>query len=132
MTTTHLYLPAAGEASLSSTMNHLPDDRWGETLRSGDTCQSGEGSLQGAKSPNSGNRQALAMHPSPNAVGGNRNDLSPQAIVRLAEDPPRARHEALGVGHIWCGIGVHMHLEVGGAGHQFAGPTRMIEVDVCE
>ena len=70
--------------------------------------------------------------PRSNTLCRNRFDVSPEAIMRLAERPPGAGHEALGIGHVRRPIGVDMHLEVRKAGNQVAGPTRMIEVHMRE
>jgi hypothetical protein len=50
----------------------------------------------------------------------------------LAERPPGAGDEALGIGHVRCAIGVNMHLEVRESRNEVAGPTRMIEMYMGE
>ena len=84
------------------------------------------------KDSNPRNRQTPRWLPNSNTLCRNRYDVSPQAIMRLAERPPGAGDEALGIGHMRRAIGVNMHLEVREAGNEVAGPTRMIEVYVRE
>ena len=52
--------------------------------------------------------------------------------MRLAERPPCAGHEALGIGHVRRAVDVNMHLKMGEAAEQVPSPARMIEVHVRE
>ena len=52
--------------------------------------------------------------------------------MRLAERPPGAGDEALGIGHMRRAINVHMHLEAWKAGNQVSGATGMIEMYMGE
>lgn len=67
-----------------------------------------------------------------NTLCRDRHDVSPEAVVCLAERPACTGHEALGVGHMGSAIGVNMYLEMRKAGNQVAGPTRMIKVYMRE
>ncbi len=52
--------------------------------------------------------------------------------MSLAERPPGAGHEALGIDQVWRAVGMNMHLEMRKLGNQVARRTRMIEVYMRE
>ncbi len=78
------------------------------------------------------NRKTSRRLPGSNALGRDRFDVYPQAVMRLAERSAGAGHEALGIDHVRGAIGVNVHLEMRKAGNQVARPTRMIEVYMRE
>ena len=77
-----------------------------------------------------GQRTAFPRPPGPDAVGGDRPDLTPERIEGLAEEPPGAGYQPGRVGHVRSAVFVDVDRQGPEALREVTGRARVVQVDV--